>query len=50
MEMAATTVADFVAAPSDVAGSATQPWAGSDLLTMKAPAAYSVVDGKLLKR
>ena len=38
---------DFVAAPSNVSGPATQPWVGSDLLTMKPPVSYSVVDGKL---
>ena len=38
---------DFVAAPSDVSGPVTQSWVGSDLLTMKAPVSYSVVDGKL---
>ena len=44
---AAANAADFVAAPSDVSGPVTQSWVGSDLLTMKAPVFYSVVDGKL---
>lgn len=41
---------DFVAAPSDVTGSATQAWTGSELLSPKKPTNYAAVDGVLRKQ
>ena len=37
----------FSAAPSDVQGQATQPWIGSEMLTMRTPSSYRIVDGKV---
>ena len=42
--------ANFVAAPSDATGPATQTWTGSELLAQKAPIAYVVQDGKVIRQ
>ena len=41
---------DFVEAPSDVKGPATQTWIGSELLAPVKPPPYTVHDGKLVRR
>ena len=41
---------DFVPAPSDVTGPATQSWVGSDLLAGKALPFYTIRDGKLVQQ